>query len=32
LPYLAYLDADNSNMLDLIDLGQFRSRFNANLF
>ena len=30
--YLAYLDADNSGAVDASDLGQFRSRFNVNVF
>jgi hypothetical protein len=29
---LAYLDADNSGTVDQVDLGQLRSRFNANVF
>ena len=30
--YVSYLDADNSGAVDASDLGQFRSRFNLNVF
>jgi hypothetical protein len=30
--FLAYLDANNDATIDALDIGQFRVRFNANLF
>jgi hypothetical protein len=30
--YIAFLDADNSGSVDQQDLGQFRTRFNGNVF
>jgi hypothetical protein len=30
--YLSFLDADNSGAIDAMDLGQFRTRFNENVF